>query len=73
MLIILAAGAAFGGWAALAMMGAERARRLTQIEAQRPVVPTMLTSPSAPSTPAAKAPARRKLDAPAPAAAQKPR
>ena len=55
MLIILAMGAAFGGWSALAVMGAERARRLSQLEAQRPVVPTVISS-TAPSGSAAPRP-----------------
>src|SRR3954469_19642780 len=51
MLIILASGAAFGSWAALALMGSERARRLTQIEAQRPIVPKVIASPPATPSP----------------------
>ena len=46
MLVILAMGAAFGGWAALAVMGAERARRLNQIEAQRPLIPAATAPPT---------------------------
>ena len=62
MLVILAMGAAFGGWAALAVMGAERARRLSQIEARRPTVITATLSPP-PSNPShAKTASPRKRD-----------
>jgi hypothetical protein len=71
MFVILAAGAAIGGWAALAVMGAERARRLSQIEAQRPLIPPIATSPT-PSNPApAKNAAARHRQAPPDAATAK--
>jgi hypothetical protein len=69
MLIILATGAAFGGWAALAVMGEERSRRLRQMEAQRPVIPTAAVSMTS-SVSAAKAQAPRKRDGTTDAAAK---
>ena len=54
LLIILGLGAAFSGWAALALMGGERARRRIEVESQRP--PTaVVSSPPPAGTPAASA------------------
>jgi hypothetical protein len=36
LLVILTLGAAMGCWAALTLMGGERARRIHQLQAQRP-------------------------------------
>jgi hypothetical protein len=62
MLVILATGAAFGGWAALSLMGGERARRLRQIESRRSAAPMPITAPLAPARPgaASDAPAARR-------------
>ena len=71
MLVILAMGAAFGGWAALAVIGAERARRLSQIETQRPVIPTTTASLPVSNPSLSKSAMRRRREAaPDPAAAK---
>ena len=50
-LIILALGAAFACWAALTLMGGERARRLHQLKSQRltPPATTLLSVDVAPA------------------------
>ena len=54
LVIILCLGAAVSGWAALALMGGERARRRIEVESRRP--PTaVVTSPPPAGTPAASA------------------
>ena len=63
MLVILAAGAAFGGWAALAVMGAERARRVRQIESQRPAIPAPTASPTVSSSSPSKGATPRRREA----------
>jgi hypothetical protein len=39
LLVILAVGAIFASWAALTLMGGERARRLNQLQAQKAATP----------------------------------
>ena len=55
LVIILGLGAAFSGWAALALMGGERARRRIEVESQRPPTAVVLSSPPPAGTPAASA------------------
>ena len=74
MLFILAIGAASGGWAALALMGGERARRLSQIELHRPPAAgpiTPLRSDSSADQAAARRPAASRPTKPAKPAAAK--
>ena len=69
LLIILITGAAFGGWAALALLGGERARRLQQAQAQRPItalpaIPPLSNGPSAGASKTPPAPRPPKPAAP---------
>ena len=59
LLVILTLGAAMGCWAVLTLMGGERARRLHQLQAQRPASapPTPHLSVSVSPVGVAKAPA----------------
>jgi len=57
LVIILGLGAAFSGWAALALMGGERARRRIEVESQRPPTAVVLSSPPPAGTPEARNPA----------------
>ena len=59
LLIILGFGAAFSGWAAVALMGAERARRRIEVESKRPPTAVVISAPpgGTPAAPAAKNPA----------------
>jgi hypothetical protein len=58
LLVILAVGALLGCWAALTLMGGERATRLNQIQAQRPAAPvTPVISVQAAPVAVAKPPA----------------
>jgi len=59
LLVILTLGAAMGCWAVLTLMGGERARRLHQLQAQRPAPapPTPHLSVSVSPVGVAKAPA----------------
>ena len=54
LLIILGFGATLACWAVLTLMGGERARRLHQLQAQRPAAPV---APPAPPTPVISVPA----------------